>query len=163
MRILAVDPGYERLGVAILEKGTKGALDELIFSDCIITSSKLPGPERLGILGKAIEELIAGYSPRVLAIETLFLTKNQKTAMLVAAARGVIIYIAAKQNLSIFEYSPLAVKMAVTGYGKSDKTQVTQMVLRLIHISKDIQYDDEYDAIAVGLTCIATEKKLPTK
>ena len=78
--------------------------------------------------------------------------------MQVSEARGAIIYEGKRNGLKIFEYSPMAVKIAVTGYGKSDKLQVTEMVKKLIKISKPIKHDDEYDAIAIGLTFFATEK-----
>ena len=83
---------------------------------------------------------------------------NQKTAIDVAGVRGMLFYIAKKHSLSVFEYTPLQIKMAVTGYGKSDKKQVTDMVTKLIKIDKKIKFDDEYDAIAVGLTCFASER-----
>ena len=78
----------------------------------------------------------------------------------VAGSRGVIIYVAEKHGLKVFEYTPLQIKIAVTGYGRSDKLQVTQMVQRLIKVDKKVKFDDEYDAIAVGLTCFAIEKAL---
>ena len=76
--------------------------------------------------------------------------------MKVSEARGVIMYEAAKNNLKVLEFTPLQIKVAVTGYGKSDKNQVTEMVKRLIKIARPIKYDDEYDAIAVGLTFFAS-------
>jgi len=152
MRILAIDPGYERVGIAILGK------DTLVFSECYKTSAKLDFSERLGLLGQEIGAIIKKYKPMALAIETLFLTTNQKTAMRVAEARGVIIYEAQKAGLKIFEYTPLEIKIAVTGYGKSDKKSVINMVKKLIKINENKNSDDEIDAIAVGLTCFAREK-----
>ncbi len=154
MKILAIDPGYERLGVAILEKIPNNK-EVLVFSDCFKTSSKLSHDERLKNIGAEIERLIQEYQPEVLAIETLFFQTNTKTALKVAEARGVILYEAAKIGLKIREFNPLEIKVAVTGYGKSDKNQVTTMVKRLIKINKEPKHDDEYDAIAVGLTCLA--------
>ena len=152
MRILAIDPGYERVGIAILGK------DTLVFSECYKTSAKLDFSERLGLLGQEIGAIIKKYKPMALAIETLFLTTNQKTAMRVAEARGVIIYEAQKAGLKIFEYTPLEIKIAVTGYGKSDKKSVIDMVKKLIKINENKNSDDEIDAIAVGLACFAREK-----
>ncbi|MGB8815870.1 MAG: crossover junction endodeoxyribonuclease RuvC [Minisyncoccia bacterium] len=157
MKIISVDPGYERLGIAILEK--ENGKEVLIFSECFKTSAKLPHSERLHLIGKELGEVIEKYKPEALAIETLFFAKNQKSAMQVAEARGVIMYESKRNNLEIFEYSPMAVKIAVTGYGKSDKIQVTNMVKRLVKITKPIKHDDEYDAIAIGLTFFATQKR----
>jgi crossover junction endodeoxyribonuclease RuvC len=153
MRIIAIDPGYERLGIAILEKNS--GKEELIFSECFITSTKEKHEDRLRLIGEEIEKVIKKYQPEAMGIETLFFKTNAKTAMKVSEARGVIMYEAAKNKLKVLEYTPLQIKVAVTGYGKSDKDQVTEMVKRLIKITKPIKYDDEYDAIAVGLTLFA--------
>lgn len=159
MRIIAIDPGYERLGVAIIEKISGKEI--LIFSDCIKTSSKAPHAERLKIIGLKIAELIEKYQPKALAIETLFFETNVKTAMKVSEARGIMLYEVAKKDLQIREFTPLEIKVAVTGYGKSDKGQVTMMVKKLIKIEKELKHDDEYDAIAVGLTYFATQNSFP--
>ncbi len=157
MKIVAVDPGYERLGIAVVEKGKKNSKETLLYSDCFKTSAKLPFSSRLLAIGGEIERVIKEFLPEGLAIETLFLSNNQKTAMRVAEVRGAIIYIAIQNNLKIFEYSPLNIKMATTGYGKSTKDQIIAMVPRLVeNIKKDILHDDEYDAIAVGITCLAS-------
>ncbi len=153
MRILGIDPGYERLGVAILEK-TARQKDVLIFSDCYQTDKSLPHPERLlGVLNKC-RELISEYEPQVLGIETLFFSGNQKTALSVSEVRGVILALAAEKNLEIFEFTPGEIKMAITGYGKASKEQVTSMVESLLSFKKKA-FDDEFDAIAVALTTSA--------
>lgn len=158
MRILAIDPGYERLGIAVLEKGTaRKHKDTLTYSDCFKTSAKLPFVARLKEIGAEIERCIAEFSPQALAIETLFFASNQKTAMRVSEVRGAILYLAAAHNLVIYEYNPLNIKIATTGYGRSTKTQIIAMIPRLVEISKHITHDDEYDAIAVGLTCLAID------
>ena len=161
MRIISIDPGYERLGVAIIEKSNQPfdkaqSKEILIFSDCLKTSPKISHEERLKIIGTEVGKLIAKYKPEAMAIETLFFKANAKTAMKVSEARGVMLYEAAKSGLAVVEFTPLQIKVAVTGYGKSEKEQVTTMVKRLITIPKELKYDDEYDAIAVGLTYFAT-------
>jgi crossover junction endodeoxyribonuclease RuvC len=161
MRIISIDPGYERLGIAVLEKNEKSK-EILLYSSCFFTSKDLSHPERLALVGKEIARVIAEYSPTALAVETLFFSKNTKTALFVAEARGVILYEAASHNLKIYEYSPIAIKVAVTGYGKSDKAQVITMIDKLVKITKKIKYDDEYDAIAAGLTFFATYRSLST-
>jgi crossover junction endodeoxyribonuclease RuvC len=158
MRIIAIDPGYERMGVAIIEK-EKGK-EELIFSECFKTSAKIPHEKRLKLIGGEVEQLIKKYKPEAMAIETLFFKNNQKTAMHVSEARGVMLYVASNMGLKVSEFLPIAIKVAVTGYGASDKSQVTAMVEKLIKIDREIKYDDEYDAIAVGLTYFATKNSL---
>jgi len=157
MRVLAIDPGFERVGIAILEKDT-GASETLIYSSCFITDKALLFEERLLLIGKEILRVIGEYTPDALAIETLFFNTNQKTALRVSEARGVIVYTAKSNGLKIFEYTPLQIKIAVTGYGKAPKNQVADMTQKLISIPKKPKYDDEMDAIAIGLTCLASEK-----
>ncbi len=159
MRVLAIDPGYERLGVAVLEKLPKQK-EILLYSACIQTAKTLPHSERLLKIADEAAKVIRDYGPQALAIETLFLSVNQKTAMPVAEARGAVLAEAARRGLAVFEYTPLQVKCAVTGYGKSDKRQVAEMVARLIALPAKKRLDDEYDAIAIGLTCLATEHKI---
>jgi len=159
LRVLAIDPGYERLGIAVAERASEGPTrgkDVLLFSECFQTSAKLSFPSRLRSLGEEIARVIEEFEPTVLAIETLFFTNNQKTAMNVSEARGVIVYEAARHELPIAEYGPGQIKNATTGYGKSDKQQVTNMLPKLIKISKEIEHDDEYDAIACAITCLAS-------
>jgi len=155
MKILAIDPGYERLGIAILEKDSSFK-ENLIFSECFKTSKDLPHDERLGLIGEEIRKVINEYKPDTLSIESLFFNTNQKTVMKVSEARGAIISECRMNDLSVFEYTPLQIKVAVTGYGRSDKNSVIKMIPHLIEIKKDIKYDDEYDAIAVGLTHFAS-------
>ena len=157
MKILSIDPGYDRCGVAVLEKG-EGGKESLVFSDCIKTNNKDDFSKRLFQIGKRLEEIIEEYSPSVVAVEKLFFNTNQKTAMNVSQVRGMIIYVGEKSGLNVLEYTPLQIKIAITGYGRSDKSQVTKMVPNLIKVEKEIKLDDEWDAIAVGLTCFASEK-----
>ncbi len=159
MRVLAIDPGFERVGIAVIEK-TKSSKNFLLYSDCFKTKKTLEFHSRLSLIGKEIESLIKKYKPEVLAIEKLYFTTNQKTAMGVAEARGVIIYCASRNGLVVFEYTPPQIKVAVTGYGKADKNMVINMVPKLINIDKNTQSDDELDAIAIGITCFASEKNI---
>jgi crossover junction endodeoxyribonuclease RuvC len=157
MKLLAIDPGFERVGIAVIEK-THLQKDKLVYSTCFKTSPKIPLPERIKNIGLEIEIVIKKYKPEVLAIEKLYFTTNQKTAMGVAEARGAMLYIASKNNLSIFEYTPPQIKLAVTGYGKANKEMVMSMVPKLIEVNEGVNSDDELDAIAIGLTCLACEK-----
>jgi crossover junction endodeoxyribonuclease RuvC len=153
MRVISIDPGYDRLGVAVLDYHQ--GKERLIYSGCIETNKKAPLTERLFSLGEDFNTLLSEYSPDTLAIETLFFNTNQKTAIGVAGARGIIIYLAQVAGCQVFEFGPQEVKVALTGYGKSDKAAVTAMVLRLIPDAPKQALDDEYDAIAVGITCLA--------
>lgn len=157
MRIIAIDPGFERVGIAILERTPKEK-DSLVYSACFKTSAKIPFHERLTSIGNEIETIIKKFKPEKLAIEKLYFTTNQKTAMGVSEARGVIIYTCSRNKLDIFEYTPPQIKVAVTGYGKADKNMVMGMVPKLIKLSKQTDSDDELDAIAIGLTCFACER-----
>ncbi len=157
MRILAIDPGIERVGIAILERPEAGTGKEtLLYSNCFKTSPALPSHERFLLIGKEVEKITTTYKPEVFAIETLFLHSNQKTVMRVAEARGTMIYKAAEAGLSVHEYTPLQIKIAVAGYGRADKRQVASMVRQLIKMDDNISSDDEIDAIAIGLTCSAS-------
>lgn len=157
MRILSIDPGYERLGVAIIEKLPKQK-EVLIFSECFKTSAKLPHHKRLALIGDRIREVVQKYRPDGLATEKLFFSGNQKTAMLVAEARGVILFTGSSLGLDIFEYSPSDIKIAITGYGKAQKNQMIDMVKKLINVDKKTNSDDEFDAIAIGLTHFAINR-----
>ena len=155
MIILGIDPGFERLGIAVLEKNKGEKKEKVLFSECFKTSAKLEFPKRLFLIGKEIKNIIKKFKPEVLAIETLFLTTNQKTVMHVAEVRGVIIYEASLAGLKIFEASPPQIKIAITGYGKANKEQVMKMVKILVDIDNTKKSDDELDAIAVALTAFA--------
>lgn len=151
--VMGIDPGFDRLGVAIMSR-TAGA-ESLLFSTCLSSDKKASLPDRLLSLGQELSLLLKKYQPQVLAIETLFFNKNVKTALSVAEVRGLILYLGRLHNCTICEYSPQAIKLAVTGYGKSDKTAVFSMVKRLVKNTPLKALDDEYDAIAVGVTCLA--------
>lgn len=153
MLVLGIDPGYDRLGVAIIKKDS--GKEEYIFSDCFLSDKKDSLGDRLLDIGDRLEKLIKDRKPDFVATEKLYFTVNQKTAMAVAEARGVISYLSAKHKIPLFEYTPPEIKLTVTGYGNANKKQVAEMVPRLLKISKEVKYDDEYDAIAIALTHLA--------
>lgn len=157
-KVLAIDPGFDRIGVAILEK------DNVLFSHCIETNRKLPHHERLLEIGEFIKNVIKKWKPTSLAIETLFFNQNITNALKVSEARGVILYEASKAGLGVWEYSPQAIKIAVTNYGKADKKQIEMMVRKLVKLPtpgamKEKMLDDEIDAIALGITHLASSRK----
>ena len=156
-RILGIDPGFDRLGVAIVE-GT-GQKQNLLHSECVVTSPKQSHEERLLKIGARLREVLEEWEPEALAIEKLFFNKNVSTAIKVAEARGVIIYLAAEAGLEVYEYFPQDVKIAVAGYGHADKTAVEAMTKRLVKRPADAKkLDDEMDAIALCITHLATMK-----
>lgn len=153
MRAIAIDPGYGRCGVALLEKERGGP--RLIISTCVETHPSLSFPERLAHVIRACEALIREHAPDTLVLEKLYFSNNQKTAMQVAEVRGALIGLAARHALTLAEYTPGEVKSAVAGNGRADKSQIAKMVHLLVPINAPIRHDDEYDAIAVGLTHLA--------
>ncbi|MDD5032898.1 MAG: crossover junction endodeoxyribonuclease RuvC [Candidatus Pacebacteria bacterium] len=156
MKILGIDPGYGRLGYAVLEKNKSE--ENLIDYSCVETSPKQKHEERILKIAEKVEEMIKKHKPDILCLEKLFITKNQKTAMAVAEVRGILIFLGTKNGIKIQEYTPLQVKAAVCGNGKASKDQVEKMVKLLIKIRRPVKYDDTYDAIALCLTASATIK-----
>lgn len=156
MRVLAVDPGYGRCGVAIVEK--TGGKERLIYSACIETSATADFPSRLAAVASECTSLLREHAVQSLALEKLFITKNQKTAMRVAEVRGALINAAAMAGVPVYEYTPGEVKSAAAGWGGADKGQVARMLRAVMKIEKEIRFDDEYDAIAIGVTHLARHR-----
>lgn len=152
MRILAIDPGYDRLGIAVIEGDASRPI--LLWSDTI-TPQKNVRAQRLASVAKAIANAITEYMPDVLAIETLFFSANKKTALGVAESRGAILAAAGTASLPVIECSPQQVKSAVTGHGSADKAAIARMIPRLLSLPKKKRLDDEMDAIAIGITALA--------
>lgn len=153
IRVIAIDPGYDRCGIAVLEKKT-GQKEKLLISLCEQTETKQTFSERLFQVVSKIDALISEYTPGYIAIENLFFSNNKTTAMHVAEVRGAIIYVAKKHQLNIKELNPNEIKVAVTGDGRSSKQQMTKMI-QLITGYTEKAKDDEYDAIAVGIAFLA--------
>lgn len=154
-RILAIDPGYERCGVAVLTGS--GSAPVLTFSTCLRSDATLTFQERLkGILGSLVG-VVEEFKPTSIALELLYFNKNQKTAMRVAELRGALLLMSSQLNLPVYEYNPSQVKVAVTGDGAADKRAVKRMVERLVVIPERGMLDDEYDAIALGITHLASQ------
>lgn len=151
MKILGIDPGTGRLGWAILEALPRQNL-RLLDCGCVETPAKTSLSKRLKIIFDFLSELIRSSSPDTFAIESLFFTKNAKTAIDVGAARGVAILCAEQFNLPIGEYTPTQVKSSLTGFGKADKKQVEFMVCKILKLKESPKPDDAVDAAAVALT-----------
>lgn len=153
MKILAIDPGYDRLGIAILEGSA--SLPNLVHSECFETNKKDSFSKRLHAIGNKVRDSITIWQPEMLAVENLFFTNNQKTAMRVAETRGAILLIAEESGLSISEFTPGEIKVATAGHGSASKDDVRRMVGKLIKLPDAKRLDDEIDAIAAGLTALA--------
>jgi crossover junction endodeoxyribonuclease RuvC len=158
---LSIDPGYERIGIAVLVKDERGKIT-LLHSECLKTSPTEEFVDRLVTIGTHVGDIIKKYNPQSFAIENLFMQNNQKTVMKVSEARGVLLYVARIHTLAVYELTPLQIKSAVTGSGRSDKTAVQKMVKILVPEMKNKLkvIDDEYDAVACGLAYFALEKSL---
>ncbi len=156
MKVLAIDPGYGRCGVAVVEKN--GGKEILLYSDCIETNAEDIFEQRLVQVATECGRLMREHKPDCVALEKLFITKNQKTAMRVAEVRGALINTAAQHGIAVSEYTPGEVKSAAAGWGGADKTAVARMLHALMKIEKTIKYDDEYDAIAIAVTHLARHR-----
>ena len=157
MRVLAIDPGYGRCGVAVLER-KEGEKETLLYSDCIETAKDTDFSARLGAVANECTRLAKKHKPDALAMEKLYFSTNQKTAMRVAEVRGALIQVATSLGIPVFEYTPGEIKSAAGGYGRADKQQIAKMLHSLVKIEKEIKRDDEYDAIAVGITYMARHR-----
>jgi len=148
-RVFGIDPGLARLGWAVIESG--GDRLALVDSGCLITPAHSPAADRLLQLQRWLDQLFARFRPGRLAVEKLFFTKNVSSGILIGQARGVILAAAAKAKIPIYEFTPTAVKQAVTGYGRADKQQMQQMVKLLLHLPTRPVSDDVADAMAVAI------------
>lgn len=156
MRILGIDPGYGRCGIAVIDSSKKPEL--VLFSDCVETKSANTLSERFRLVSESVRGAIARYQPKAMALEKIFFDKNTKTAIDVAQLRGALMLIASEENLDLYEYTPAQIKVAVTGYGRATKSDVIHMIPKLVILNKPKALDDEYDAIATALTCSASER-----
>jgi len=149
MKILGVDPGTARIGWGVVLEA-KGDCQVGDYG-CLGTNPKLSEAGRLLKLFNGFTRILTKIKPDVVAAESLFFFKNQTTIIKVAQARGIILLAAEKLNMPIFSYTPLQVKMAVTGYGRAEKFQVQQMVKSILKLNFIPQPDDTADALAIAL------------
>lgn len=150
MKILGIDPGIGRTGWGIVN--VHGSTFKAQSFGCIETQQKSSLEERLLILYEKVRQIIKEEKPDVVAIEELFFNTNAKTALIVGQARGVILLTAAQAQISVAVYTPLQVKIAVSGYGRADKGQVGQMVKTILKLPSIPTPDDTTDALAIALT-----------
>ena len=150
MIVLGIDPGYALMGWGVVESG--GSRMRLVAYGCIETKAGVPMQDRLRTLQLGVRDLLQIYRPDDVAFEELFFARNVTTALMVGAARGAAIIAAAEYTENLYEYTPMQIKQAVTGYGKADKKQVQQMVRLLLHMDQVPRPDDAADAIACAIT-----------
>ncbi len=152
-RVLGIDPGFDRLGLAVLE-GT-ASTPVHVWSECVEVP-KGTREERLAFVFSAVSSAIQEYGPHRASIENLFFSTNKKTALGVAEARGAVLSALGVARLSVAEFTPMQVKVAVTGYGGADKKAIENMVKKLVPLMPKKRKDDEFDAIAVAICGLST-------
>lgn len=149
MIVLGIDPGYAIVGWGLIEY--KNNTYKPLRFGAITTDADMDFNQRLKVIYDDITEIIKLFKPEAMSIEKLYFQTNQKTAIMVAEARGVTLLAAKQAELPIFEYTPLQVKTAVTGYGKAKKAQVMEMTRRLLKLPAVPKPDDTADALAIAI------------
>ncbi len=149
--ILGIDPGLADTGFGIIKKQHQQLA--LIDYGCIKTKAQQPLEQRLKEIYQSLNKLIKNYQPNLISIEKLFFCKNLKTAIAVGQARGVVLLSAGQHHLTIKEFTPLEIKLALTSYGQANKNQVKHMVKRVLSLEKLPQSDDAADALAAAICC----------
>jgi crossover junction endodeoxyribonuclease RuvC len=149
MRILGIDPGYAIVGYGAIESG--GSRYRPLAYGAILTEAGDPFEKRLEIIYDDLTQILTRWTPAAAAIERLYFHTNQKTVIEVAEARGTILLALKKADVPFYEYTPLQVKTAVTGYGHADKKQVMEMTRRLLRLKELPRPDDAADALAIAI------------
>lgn len=151
MRILGIDPGYAICGYGVLDYDENSAGFQVVDYGTFQSREGTAFAERILIIYEGIRQIIKLYQPQVMAIEELFFSRNTTTAIATGQARGVLILAAAQTRLPVYEYKPVQVKKAVTGYGRADKKQVQLMVQTILKLDKLPEPDDAADALALAI------------
>lgn len=149
MRVLGIDPGLAIVGFGVID--VFGNRMQTVDYGSILTPAKMPTHKRLNAIFESLDALIKKYQPDAMAVEELFWNTNQTTGIRVAEARGVILLCGERNHVEFFEYTPLQIKQAITGYGRADKKQVISMVTTLLNLPKPPKPDDTADALAVAI------------
>ncbi len=160
MRILGIDPGFAITGYSIIDY--IGNKFKLIASGAVLTQAGESFPQRLLKINNDLEQIIDTYHPDAISVEELFFNNNQKTAINVAQARGVILVVGCRKNIPTYEYTPLQIKQSVVGYGRADKIQVQKMVKAILGVDKLPKLDDTTDSMAAAI-CHAHSAKFAEK
>ncbi len=149
MRIMGIDPGLAIVGFGIIEN--KHRQLKAIDYGTITTESTLSYSNRILCVANSLNKLLELYQPDVVAVEELFFNKNTKTAFSIAQARGVILYTVLKNEIPLYEYTPLQVKQGVVGYGRATKKQVQLMAKTLLNLKELPKPDDAADGLAIAI------------
>lgn len=160
MRILGIDPGFAITGYSIIDY--QGNKFRLINSGAVTTKAGTSFPLRLTKIYDDLSMIIDEYKPDAISVEELFFNNNAKTAINVAQARGVVLIVGCKKGVPTFEYTPLQIKQAVTGYGRADKLQVQRMVKTILNVESLPKLDDTTDSMAAAI-CHAHSAKFSEK
>lgn len=152
MTILGIDPGTATTGFGVVETTPRLTW---VAHGTIDTPKDKPSHERLLLLEQGLKQLLKQYKPELLCVERLYFFKNLKTALPVSEARGVILLAAARNKIALQELTPLQAKMAVTGYGRAEKSQVQLMVQRILDLKDLPRPDDAADALALAIAASA--------
>lgn len=156
MIILGIDPGYAIVGYGVIE--FKSNRFSVVDYGAITTNAGTPFERRLELIYDDLNLLMGKFHPEAMSIEKLFYNTNAKTVIDVAQARGVTVLAAKKNNIPIFEYTPLQVKQGICGYGRADKKQVQSMVKSLLNLKEIPKPDDAADALAIALGHLSTRR-----
>ena len=159
MRILGIDPGYAIVGYGVIDKDDRGNC-KVVDYGAINTPKDEDFPVRLAMIQDGMTELMEHYKPDAVAVEELFFNQNITTGIAVAEARGVILCTAIKTLPNVFEFTPMQVKLAITGDGKADKKAVQFMTKTILKMKSVPKPDDAADALAVALCLAQTNTKL---
>ena len=151
MIILGIDPGIAIVGWGVIESDSIGSKVRTVDYGAITTPSTMRTEDRIMAVYEELSSIIKTYHPEAAAIEELFFNTNQKTGIIVAEARGVIILACRENNVPIYEYTPLQIKDSVVGYGRADKHQVIEMVTMFLSLKEPPKPDDTADALAAAL------------
>ena len=162
MRVLGIDPGYAIVGWGVVEY--VGNRFTPVDFGAVTTEAGQPFEQRLEQVYRGVSQVLQTYKPEALTIEQLFYQHNQTTVIGVAEARGVILLAAAQAGVPIFEYTPMQVKQAVTGYGKAVKKQVQEMTRVFLHLQSVPKPDDTADALAMAIAhCHCSRSQLQNR
>lgn len=160
MLVLGIDPGLATTGYALVREA--GSKREVTHFGILSTPARTPGPKRLAGLHGQLLTLLAEHRPDAAAVEQLFFGSNSTTAMQVSEARGVILLAMELEGVPTWEYTPMQVKLSLTGYGKADKAQVTRMVRAFTGVTAKLP-DDAFDAVAIALCHLQSRRMGPER
>ena len=150
MLVVGIDPGIAITGIAFIKENQ--GKQTLLYASSVTTLSNISTSERLAIIYSDLLKSLKKYQPDYAVLENLFFNTNAKTALIVGQARGVVQLVLAQNKIPVVEYTPLQVKLALTGYGRADKTQIQKMVAQILKLPEILTPDDVADAAAIALT-----------